>query len=66
MLVLLMSAKEISQMAFNVFSMESASLMLSADGPEVIVVMVNIDAIFECVGFRETASAALCHFPRQY
>ena len=66
MLVLLMSAKEISQMAFNVFSMESASLMLSADGPEAIVVMVNIDAIFECVGFRETASAALCHFPRLY
>ena len=49
MLVLLMSAKEISQMAFNVFSMASASLMLSADGPEAIVVMVNMDAVFECV-----------------
>lgn len=53
-------------MAFNVFTMESASLILSADGPQAIVVMVNIDAIFECGGFRETTSAALCHFPRQY
>ena len=66
MLVLLMSAKEISQKAFNVFSMVSASLMFFVDGPGAIVVVVNIDAVFECAEFRETASAALCYFPRQY
>ena len=55
-----MSAKE---MAFNVFSMVSASKMFSADGSVAIVVVVNIDDIVdivvECVGFFETASAAL-------
>ena len=51
MLVLLMSAKEISQMAFKVSSMVSALLMFYTDGSVVIVVVVNIDAIVDCVGF---------------
>ena len=45
------------------FSMVSASKMFSTDGSVAIVVVVNIDDIVdivvECVGFFETASAAL-------
>ena len=61
-----MSAKEIAQMAFKVSTVESAFLMFSTDGSVAILVMVDIDAIIDCVAFRETASAALCHFPGPY
>ena len=63
MLVLLMPGKEISQVAFRVSSVVSVSLMFSTDGSVAIVMVVNTDAIVDCVGFSETASAALCHFP---
>ena len=66
MLVLLMSAKEISQMAFKASSMASMSLMFSTDGSVAIVVVVNVDGIVDCVEFQEFAYAALCHFPGQY
>ena len=49
-LVMLMPAKEISQVAFNVFSMVSASLMYSADGSVAIVLVVNINAIVKMCG----------------
>ena len=38
-------------MAFKVSSMVSALLMFYTDGSVVIVVVVNIDAIVDCVGF---------------
>ena len=47
---MLMPAKEISQVAFNVFSMVSASLMYSADGSVAIVLVVNINAIVKMCG----------------
>ena len=65
-ITLLISANEMAQIAFKVPSMIAVLLKFAGGGFVAMFVVVNIDAIVDCVGSRDTASAALCHFPGQY
>ena len=65
-MTLLISANELAQIAFKVPSIIAASLKFAGVGFVAMFVVVNTDAMVDCVGFRDTASAAPCHFPGQY
>ena len=65
-MTLLISANEMVQIAFKVPSVIAASLKFAGVGFVVMFVVVNIDAMVDCIGCCDMASAALCNFPVQY
>ena len=65
-MTLLISANEMVQIAFKVPSVIAASLKFAGVGFIAIFVVVNNDAMVDCVGFYGMASVVLCHFPGQY
>ena len=65
-MTMLISANELAQIAFKVPSIVAASLKFAGVGFVAMFVVVNTDAMVDCVGFHDTASAAPCHFPGQY
>ena len=58
-MTLLISAKEMAQIAFKVPSMIAASLKFAGVGFVAMFVVVNFDAVVDCVGCHDTVSTAL-------
>ena len=58
-MTLLISANEMAQIVFKVTSMIAASLKFAGVGFVAMFVVVNFDAMVDCVGCHDTVSTAL-------
>ena len=58
-MTLLISANEMAQIVFKVPSMIAASLKFAVVGFVAMFVVVNFDAMVDCVGCHDTVSTAL-------
>ena len=58
-MTLLISANEMAQIVFKVPSMIAASLKFAGVGFVAMFVVVNFDAMVDCVGCHDTVSTAL-------